>query len=454
MLEDSDDDLSDLISEVLIRFLTIFCAFLSILGVFSGLPNVRIIKEQRSVRTFRFLPYLTGQIYNLIWFYYGLLKLDWTVMISHTMGCTMQTFYMLVYIQYANPPPLMQICLGWMVLFFGWFHLNIIIGSRDAVIARLGFIGALSLGLVHLATLFEFITLQCINKSNIMAAEQRNQELQEGKSPAKQDGISTGEGWRRLKRQFYYMPSLYRSGIQRLSRNFHNNTSPWSTIIPSDRATFNVTASRKNSTVNIESSSFFGKIISPRDAYPKRRCSDNSYDDFTRTSSTPSPTLHNQNTSSTFYFHSSETASSAHSYATNYRQISSHANAAASSTQTCDASPDANKTTTTDTNNNKKAYVQSPKVPTWADNPKHGPPQLPPAIADNTSIMSGARLLKQRALVLVYRLWNKTILVLPIMGTFFWTWYGYLIDDFYIITPYGIGLGCELFKWAWKRLDN
>ena len=108
MLDESDDDdLAELVTEVLIRFLTIFCTCLSILGVFSGLPTCRKIQEQRSVRSFRFLPYLTSQIYNLIWFYYGLLKLDWTIMISHTMGCTMQTFYMLVYIQYSQPPPLM-----------------------------------------------------------------------------------------------------------------------------------------------------------------------------------------------------------------------------------------------------------------------------------------------------------------------------------------------------------
>ena len=71
MLDDSDD-LSDVLSEVLIRFLAIFCAFLSILGVFSGLPTTRQIREQRSTRHYRFLPYLTGQIYNLIWFYINL----------------------------------------------------------------------------------------------------------------------------------------------------------------------------------------------------------------------------------------------------------------------------------------------------------------------------------------------------------------------------------------------
>merc|ERR1712178_278497 len=77
----------------------------------------------------------------------------------------MQTFYMLVYIQYSKPPPLLQICVGWMVLFSGWFHLNMVIGTREAVISRLGFVGALSLAIVHLAQLFEYLNSACLAKN-------------------------------------------------------------------------------------------------------------------------------------------------------------------------------------------------------------------------------------------------------------------------------------------------
>lgn len=174
----------DYLSEIYVHFLAVLCTILSVLGAFSGGPVCRQIQKQRSTLYYRFLPLLTGQIYNLIWFYYGLLKLDWTIMISHTMGCTMQTFYMLIYIRFSNPVPIVQITCAWSLLFFGWFHLNIIIGTREKVISRLGFIGALSLGLNYLATIIDFLALEC-NKSQalktysrkIYAADLMNEQL-------------------------------------------------------------------------------------------------------------------------------------------------------------------------------------------------------------------------------------------------------------------------------------
>ena len=160
-----DDDLqtetNEYLSELFVHILTAVCTILSVIGVFSGSAVCREIQLKKSTLYHRFLPFLTSQIYNLIWFYYGLLKLDWTIMVSHTIGCTMQTFYMIVYIQYANPVPLVHICAAWTILFLGWFHLNIIIGTRDKVISRLGFIGALSLALNYLASIIDFIALEC-----------------------------------------------------------------------------------------------------------------------------------------------------------------------------------------------------------------------------------------------------------------------------------------------------
>ena len=215
---DPSDDLTDLLSEVLVRFLAIFCTCISVLSVFTGLPAIKLIKQQGHVKKFKFLPYLTGMIYNLIWFYYGLLKLDWTVMISHTMGCTMQTFYMLVYIQYSKPPPLLQICVGWMVLFSGWFHLNMVIGTREAVISRLGFVGALSLAVVHLAQLFEYLNSACLQKQ---FEKDKIEKDKVGGVDMVSSGVGSGNvdgnGWKRvLKQNLYYMPSMYRRTIQKL----------------------------------------------------------------------------------------------------------------------------------------------------------------------------------------------------------------------------------------------
>ena len=56
-----------------------------------------------------------------------------------------------------------------------------------------------------------------------------------------------------------------------------------------------------------------------------------------------------------------------------------------------------------------------------------------------------------KLVLFIIKLWNKIINLLPLYGPLFWTWYGYLIDDFYIITPYGIGLCCEIFKKLWQK---
>lgn len=158
---------NDEVEEVLVRVISIACPILSILGYFTGIPVVREIRQKGCTRKFRFLPNLTGIIYCLVWFYYGLLKLDWTVMFSNTIGSSMQCFYMLVFIQYSHPPPLLQICLGWLTLFVGWIHLNLVVGSREGVLARLGFVGALSNILNNLASLIEFFSTIELHKEKI-----------------------------------------------------------------------------------------------------------------------------------------------------------------------------------------------------------------------------------------------------------------------------------------------
>ena len=182
--EDLPPETNEYLTELSVHILTAVCTILSVIGVFSGSAVCREIQLKKSTLYHRFLPFLTSQIYNLIWFYYGLLKLDWTIMVSHTIGCTMQTFYMIVYIQYANPVPLMHICSAWSILFLGWFHLNIVIGTRDKVISRLGFIGALSLALNYLASIIDFIALECNKKqylnsklytANLLNEQVRNQ---------------------------------------------------------------------------------------------------------------------------------------------------------------------------------------------------------------------------------------------------------------------------------------
>lgn len=165
---------NDEVEEVLVRVISIACPILSILGYFTGISVVKEIRQKGCTRRFRFLPNLTGIIYCLVWFYYGLLKLDWTVMFSNTIGSSMQCFYMMVFIQYSKPPPLLQISLGWMTLFVGWIHLNLVVGSREGVLARLGFVGALSNILNNMACLIEFFSTIELHKEKAKQTKKFN----------------------------------------------------------------------------------------------------------------------------------------------------------------------------------------------------------------------------------------------------------------------------------------
>ncbi|KAE8589105.1 hypothetical protein XENTR_v10022888 [Xenopus tropicalis] len=72
------------------------------LGMFSsGLSDLRVMVAKRSVENIQFLPFLTTDLNNLGWFYYGYLKGDGTLIIVNLIGASLQTLYMAAYILYS-----------------------------------------------------------------------------------------------------------------------------------------------------------------------------------------------------------------------------------------------------------------------------------------------------------------------------------------------------------------
>ncbi|MGH0189888.1 UNVERIFIED_CONTAM: hypothetical protein FKN15_039569 [Acipenser sinensis] len=55
----------------------------------------------RSTENVQLLPFLTTNLNNLGWLYYGYLKDDWTLITVNLIGATLQTAYMLAYFFYS-----------------------------------------------------------------------------------------------------------------------------------------------------------------------------------------------------------------------------------------------------------------------------------------------------------------------------------------------------------------
>ena len=88
-----------------------------------------------------------------------------------------------------------------------------------------------------------------------------------------------------------------------------------------------------------------------------------------------------------------------------------------------------------------------PQSKTSSENPKNTHSSAETKLSNNIPVDNK----KVKIILFVIHLWDKIITLLPLYGPLFWTWYGYLIDDAYIVTPYGVGLCCEIFKKTWEH---
>ncbi|XP_043936077.1 sugar transporter SWEET1 [Protopterus annectens] len=71
-------------------------------GMFSsGLSDLRKMFATHSTDNIQFLPFLTTDLNNLGWLYYGQLKNDWTLMTVNTIGAVLQTIYILAFFYFT-----------------------------------------------------------------------------------------------------------------------------------------------------------------------------------------------------------------------------------------------------------------------------------------------------------------------------------------------------------------
>lgn len=402
-----DEEYKNQISEILIHLLTICCTCLSVLGVFAGASVCRDIQTKRSTQNYGITPILTAQIYNLIWFYYGLLKLDWTIMISHTIGCTVQTFYIIVFIQYSNPSPLSQICGAWIILFVGWFHLNIIIGSRDAVISRLGLVGAMSLALNYLASFIDFITLECTKRQK-------------------------------------FSKRLYAAGMYNSESNFNNfeNFGSLSKQPSFDQTTLTMFGATLEFNNRVKS-----KLNLPRASLSKFKINENNLSDNTVNSSLEDSDFDVK------YINSDQFLEFGPIKSINEKLVNLKAQLLDKTARK--NSKDGGIKYVTSTHLSQKRCKNVNSTNEKCSNDLNIYPYIIYLI-DNISkfaIIIISYIITNMTLFLTI-VWEKTMNVVPISSTLLWTIYGYIMEDNFILTPYFIGLLCETVKISWVISDS
>ncbi|XP_018421372.1 PREDICTED: sugar transporter SWEET1 [Nanorana parkeri] len=93
----------------------------------SGLSDLRLMVSRQNVDNIQFLPFLTTDVNNLGWLYYGYLKEDWTLMTVNTIGASLQTLYMAAFIFYSPEKhhALSQILLALVVLVLGFLYFSL-----------------------------------------------------------------------------------------------------------------------------------------------------------------------------------------------------------------------------------------------------------------------------------------------------------------------------------------
>nr|XP_033781003.1 sugar transporter SWEET1 [Geotrypetes seraphini] len=132
----------------------------------AGLSDLRKMFSTKSAENIQFLPFLTTDLNNLGWLYYGYLKNDWTLMTVNSIGAALQTLYVLTY-YYFTPEKgsvllKMLLSLGVLVLAYCYFYFRIT--EEDSRLNQLGlFCSAftISMYLSPLADLAQIIRTRC-----------------------------------------------------------------------------------------------------------------------------------------------------------------------------------------------------------------------------------------------------------------------------------------------------
>ncbi|XP_030043525.1 sugar transporter SWEET1 [Microcaecilia unicolor] len=115
----------------LVFTLAMFCA---------GLSDLRKMFSTKSTDNIQFLPFLTTDLNNLGWLYYGYMKNDWTLMIVNSTGASLQTIYILTY-YFFTPEKcsvLLKTLLSLGVLVLGYCYFYFRIPDVDTRLNQLG----------------------------------------------------------------------------------------------------------------------------------------------------------------------------------------------------------------------------------------------------------------------------------------------------------------------------
>ncbi|MBN3276258.1 SWET1 protein, partial [Polyodon spathula] len=94
----------------------------------------------RSTENVQLLPFLTTNLNNLGWLFYGYLKDDWTLITVNLIGATLQTVYMLAYFFYSleKRKVLLQTGLALAVLCSACFYFSVQVPDLSTRLSQLG----------------------------------------------------------------------------------------------------------------------------------------------------------------------------------------------------------------------------------------------------------------------------------------------------------------------------
>ncbi|XP_008321350.1 sugar transporter SWEET1 [Cynoglossus semilaevis] len=106
-------------------------------GMFStGLPDLKRMIHTKSTENIQFLPYLATCLNNFGWFYYGMLKLDHTIILVNVIGAVLQCLYIITFTFFTKQKKLVliQTLTAAAMLLFGWFYFSrVLIDDLDRI---------------------------------------------------------------------------------------------------------------------------------------------------------------------------------------------------------------------------------------------------------------------------------------------------------------------------------
>ncbi|XP_006007332.1 sugar transporter SWEET1 [Latimeria chalumnae] len=123
-----------------LQLLSWACFIFTIVMFSTGLSDLKKMFSAQSTDNIQFLPFLTTDLNNLGWLYYGQLKEDWTIITVNVIGASLQTFYILAYLYYTAQKceVLVKTLMMLAVLFLGYFYFIVVVPDTNARLNQLG----------------------------------------------------------------------------------------------------------------------------------------------------------------------------------------------------------------------------------------------------------------------------------------------------------------------------